>query len=113
MFCIPSSAQVLEAIAGMAEIQGPLPDLNLEAVTAIIRYEAPEQARWPQDPQWVNLNYIYTTKKRFHKNFSIDIFKQVIEQEMDRGQPRFRVYTDPEGVAWVRSVHRNERRANR
>ena len=83
----------------MAEIQGPLPlDINLEAVTAIIRYEAPEQARWPQDPQWVSLNYIYTTKKRFHKNYSIEIFKHFIEQEMDRGQPRFRVYTDLLGL---------------
>ena len=98
----------------MAEMQGPLPrDINLEAVTAIIRYEAPEQARWPQDPQWVSLDYIYTTKKRFHRNYSIEVFKIAIEQEMDRGQPRFQVYTDTEGAVWVKSVSRNERRANR
>ena len=98
----------------MAEEQDLIPhDLNLAAVTAIIRYEAPDTARWPQDKEWVCLNYIYNTKKRFHRNYTFETFQQIIEQEKDRGQPRFRVFTDSDGTVWIKSVSRNNRRANR
>ena len=82
----------------MAEIEEPFPhNVSLEAVTAIIRYEAPESARWPQDPEWVNFAYVYNAKKRFYKSVSLEFSKHVIEEEMDRGQPRFLVFTDSEG----------------
>ena len=98
----------------MVDTQELLPhDLNLEAVTAIIRYEPPETVRWPQDPDWVSLHYIYNSKKRFHRNYSFEIFQQIVEQERDKGQPRFRVYADAEGTVWAKSVSRNDRRANR
>ena len=62
----------------MVDTQELLPhDLNLEAVTAITRYEAPETVRWPQDPDWVSLHYIYNSKKRIHRNYSFEIFQQI------------------------------------
>ena len=36
-----------------------------------------------------------------------------MEAETDRGQHRFKVFTDPAGIVWVKSVSRNERRAAR
>ena len=98
----------------MEPVEDPIPhDLNLATVTAIIRYEAPETVRWPQDPEWVLLSYVYESKKRFHKNYSFEIFQQIVEQEMDREQSRFNVFTDAEGKVWAKSVSRNDRRANR
>ena len=90
-----------------------LPNVSLEAVTAIIRYEAPESVRWPQDQEWVKLEYIYHEKKRYHRNYSFEVFKGIVEEEKERGQFRFKIYTDPEGAVWAKSVSRNERRTNR
>ena len=94
------------------DMAGP-PDISLEAVTAIIRYEAPESVRWPEDPEWVKLEYVYHEKKRFHQNFSFEVFKGFVEEEKVRGQFRFQVFTDPEGTVWAKSVSRKERRTNR
>ena len=85
----------------------------MKAVSAQIRYSAPPQAKFEGDQRWVDLDWLYQSKRRF-QSVSAEDFRRFIQAECDHGVPRFLVfYERGTGTWWVRTNDFAERRAAR
>ena len=89
------------------------PPFNMAAVTGQIRYQAPPEARYGGDPRWVELDWLYYSKRRF-QSVDVEEFRRLIQAEHDRNVPRFLMFFERgTGMWWVRTNDIAERRNTR
>ena len=110
---LPAMAeQIQDIVINDQQIRESAP-FNMQAVTAQIRYNAPPQAKFEGDPRWVDLDWLYQSKRRF-QTVNAEDFRRFIQAECDHGVQRFLVfYERGTGTWWVRTNDFAERRAAR
>ena len=107
-------AEQIQIIVNQAQQSREAAPFNMKAVTAQIRYGAPPEAKFEGDQRWVDLHWLYQSKRRFQL-VSAEDFRGFIQAECDRGVPRFFLmfYERGTGTWWVRTNDSAERRVAR